>query len=274
MNSSHVVITGASAGIGLEFARQCGSRAKALTLVARRKDRLESLAEEIRGAHPGCAVRVASCDLLDVAATEAMLAAAITEVGPVDVLINNAGFGDVRYFDEAPFEKLERMIALNVTSLTRLTHAVLPGMLERGRGGILNVSSLAGLHAIPGYAVYTGTKHYVTALTKALRVEAAGSGVHITQLNPGPVATEFTQVAEIPPERSAPALVELSAERCARIGLRGLERNRAIVVPGLLMRINHRLLQWTPDFLMHFIWRLLLVRLAGRRGRGREGGER
>ncbi len=133
------------------------------------------------------------------------------------------------------------------------------------------VSSLAGLHAIPGYAGYTGTKHYVTALTRAIRVEIAGRGVHVTQLNPGPVATEFTQVAEVPPERAAPPLVELSASRCARIGLQGLERNQAVVVPGILMRINHRLLQLMPDFLMHFIWRLLMVRLAGPRNRGKGG---
>jgi len=198
-------------------------------------------------------------------ATDRMLREAEADGGPIDVLINNAGFGDVRYFDEAPLDKLERMITLNVTTVTRLAHAVLPGMLARGRGGLLNVSSIAGLHAIPGYAVYTGTKHYVTALTKALRVENAGRGVHVTQLNPGPGKTEFMEVAEIPAERATPPLMEMSASRCARIGLQGLEKNRAVVVPGLLMRINHRLLQWVPDCVMHFVWRLLLVRLVGHR---------
>jgi hypothetical protein len=155
-----VLVTGASSGIGMAIARQVASRAKALVLVARRASRLEELAKELRAAHPKLRVEVIACDLGDRAETR-RLSTEVDERGlTVDVLVNNAGIGLMGAFDRADPEKLIGMIELNVTSLTLLTSAFVSGMIERGRGGILNISSGFGLAVMPSFAAYIATKHY------------------------------------------------------------------------------------------------------------------
>jgi hypothetical protein len=249
-----VLITGASSGIGRALALQVAHRARAIALVARRKDRLEELKSELLTLNPSLRVVVSAADITKPEARDAMLAAVEAEVGPVDVLVNNAGFGDLGVFDRADWEKNERMIALNVTALTHLTHRVVRGMVARGRGGILNVSSGWGLTFGPGLSVYIGTKHFVTGFTEGLRLDLAGTGVRVTQVCPGPVATEFNDTVGNFTGMSPPGLVEISAERCARAAIRGLDRGRALVVPGLLIRFILFLGTKTPRFILRLFY--------------------
>jgi len=248
-----VLVTGASAGLGRELARQLGGRARALILVARRADRLAALAEELRAARPGLEVRTESCDLASADERERLLAAlAGTEV---DVLVNNAGLGDLELFERAGWEKLAGLLEVNVLALTHLTHRLLPPMLARGRGGVLNVSSGLGLTFMPAMAVYGGSKHYVTAFSEALRLELRGTGVVVSQLCPGPVATEFLEVAGNPFGKPLPPALELSAERCARVALRGFARGKALIVPGALMRFVIALGRLTPRAILRLVYR-------------------
>jgi hypothetical protein len=250
-----VLVTGASSGIGRELARQLAGRARALALVARRADRLEALARELKEAHPALEVHVRPTDLTDLEDCGALIDEVDAALGPVDVLVNNAGFGDVGAFDRADWDKLQRMIALNVTALTYLTHRLYPGMCARGRGGVLNVSSGFGLAFMPSFAAYVGTKHYVTGLSESLHVEAARLGVTVTQVCPGPVDTEFEAVAGNFTGRSPPGLVRISAAKCARQALAGFARGRALVVPGLVIRLLIFLGAWTPRWLLRLLYR-------------------
>lgn len=254
-----VLVTGASAGIGEALARRIAASAQRLVLVARREDRLRALADVLRRDRPELSVEVRACDLADAAARERMLDA-VEEGGPVDVLVNNAGFGDQSLFEHGRWDKLERMLALNVVALTHLTHRLLPGMVRRGRGGVLNVSSGFGLTSFPGVAVYVGTKHYVTGFTDSLRAEVADRGVVVTQVCPGPVLTEFHERTENTTGMRPPGLVAISADQCAAEALAGFARGRALVVPGVYIRNLLRLYAITPRWL----WRLITARLGRR----------
>jgi hypothetical protein len=185
IDSGAVLVTGASSGIGLALAEQLARRCRSLALVARRTERLEQLAARLKAARPELVVHVASCDLGDRAALDAMMSEVTAAIGPVDVLVNCAGFGDMSLFDLSRWERSEQMIELNVRALARLTHLVVPGMIARGRGGVLNISSGMGLTFLPGFATYVGTKHFVTGFTEALRLDVGRSGVVITQSCPG-----------------------------------------------------------------------------------------
>lgn len=249
-----MIITGASSGIGRALARQLAPRARALVLVARRKDRLEALCGELLAQRPKLEVRVFGCDVTDRGQAGAMLASVEAELGGVDVLVNNAGFGDLGAFDLADWDKIERMIALNVTSLAWLTHRVLGGMVQRGRGGVINISSGFGLTFGPGLSAYVGTKHFVSAFTEGLRLDVAGTGVRVTQVCPGPVDTEFQDTVGNFTGQAVPGALMISAERCARAAIRGLDRNRALVVPGILMKILIFLGTTSPRWLLRLIY--------------------
>jgi short-subunit dehydrogenase len=249
-----VIVTGASSGIGLELAKQMAPRAKAIALVARRVERLEELATELRTSHPKLTVFVRKCDLTDLNDAGAMIDDTAKELGPIDVLVNNAGFGDVGMFDLADRDKLSRMIQLNCTSLTYLTSRVIGGMYERRRGGVLNISSGFGLEWMPGFAAYAGTKHYVTAFTEALRLEAKQFGVTVTQVCPGPVDTEFEAVAGNPTGESVPGIVRIDAAHCARSSLRGFASGRAMVVPGLVMKLVMLLGAGSPRWIKRVLY--------------------
>jgi hypothetical protein len=253
LDGGTILITGASSGIGRELARQLAGRAAALALVARRADRLEELAAELSAQHPRLRVVPLPGDLADGTAVTALVARAQQAVGHVDVLINNAGLADFALFERAAWDKLQQQLQVNVLALTRLTHALLPPMLARGRGGILNVSSGFGLVFMPAFAVYAATKHYVTAFSESLRLELRGTGVAVSQLCPGPVTTEFLEVAGNPTGRAVPSLVELTPERCARVALRGFARGRALIVPGALLRLLLGLGRATPRALLRLV---------------------
>lgn len=244
-----VLVTGASSGIGMAIAREVAPRAKCLVLVARRIARLDELKGELMKANPKLHVETIGCDLGD---REAMtkLPGAVKALGlDVDVLVNNAGVGLMGSFDRADPDKLVAMIDLNVTSITLLTRAFLPAMIERHRGGIINVSSGFGLSVMPSFAAYIATKHYVTGLSEALVCDLAGTGVVVTQVLPGPVATEFEQQIGNYTGRKAPKLIEISAEHCARSTVRGFDRGRAMVVPGLFITLALMVNGLSPRFM-------------------------
>ena len=231
MHRPVTLITGASAGLGAEFARQCAHRGEALALVARRRDRLEALKAELGGE-----VHVFEADLAAPGAAARLLAEVDAAGLSVAALVNNAGFGLGGRFDAQPPERQLEMVDLNVRVLTELCRAVLPDMVARGSGGILNVASTAAFQAGPYMAVYYASKAYVLSLGEALHEELKGSGVRVSTLCPGPTATEFFEVAGAANSRLARMATDPVA--VVRAGLDGLARNRAIVIPGAANRIG------------------------------------
>lgn len=254
-----VLVTGASSGLGREIATQLAGRARTLILVARRQERLEELAAQLRKEGSGRTIAVRPADLGDLAAADSMISDVVNEFGPIDILVNNAGFGDMALFDRSDWSKMDQMIRVNISALTLLSRRVIESMVDRKRGGILNVSSGLGLTFMPGFGAYAATKHYVTALTEALRLEHRKTGVVITQLCPGPVATEFEGLTGNPTEHSVPKFLEISAERCARVALRAFERDRAMVTPGFWAKVMIGLGRISP----RLIYRLAMRPVAG-----------
>lgn len=187
------MVTGASSGLGEAFARALAPRVKRLVLVARREDRLLLLRAELMAAHANLEeVRVCRVDLADPTEREHLAA---TEAGTIDLLVNNAGLGDYGDFAGSDWARNQAMLEVNMTAVTRLAHAVLPGMRQRKRGGIINLSSLAGEIFMPDFAVYAATKAYVTRFSEALRLEVREDGIAVVAVCPGPVRTEFGAVA-------------------------------------------------------------------------------
>lgn len=225
MTAPVVLVTGASAGLGVAFARAFAGRGARLVLVARRKERLEALAAELGNA------RAVALDLAAEGASGRLMADLADHDEHVDVLVNNAGFGIVGSFARQDEKRVRDMVTLNVRVLTELCRAVLPGMVERKRGGILNVASVAAFQAGPRLAVYSATKAYVLSLSEALHEEVRKKGVHVSCLCPGPVDTEFFAAAGMTPEGAFKAVM-MRADDVVRIGLAGLDRNQAVVVAG------------------------------------------
>ncbi len=243
-----ILVTGASSGIGMAIARLVAPRARTVVLVARRVERLEELKRALQEASPALRVEVVPCDLSS-REEVTKLVAQIGERGiEIDVLVNNAGVGMMGSFERADAAKTTFMIDLNVTSLTLLTLAFLPRMVERKRGGVINISSSFGLGVTPMFAAYLATKHYVTGFTEGLCADLAGTGVVVTQVCPGPVRTEFEQTMGNDTGAKVPAFIEISAEHCARSAIRSFERGRAMVVPGIAMKIVMLINALSPRF--------------------------
>ena len=237
LDDCSAVITGASAGIGREFARQLASRAKLLVLVARRRDRLEQLRTELVARNPALLVNIRETDLSNLEQT--MQLAALLTNEPIDLLINNAGVGDRGSFATADPIHVNEQVLVNVLALTALTRALLPRMIAQKRGAILNVSSSAGFLPLPGIAAYAATKAYVTSFSEAIRAETRGCGITVTALCPGPVDTEFAEVANREPRGEKPraGLMHVAVEKVAQSGLIAIEQDKALIIPGLAMRI-------------------------------------
>jgi short-subunit dehydrogenase len=193
-----VLITGASSGIGRELALEFGARAETLVLAARRLDRLEQLREQLRGRYPGLNVVVLAADLSDEHEAERVLAKVSEQAGAVDVLVNNAGLGDSVLFDRPKWARTRQILQTNIFAVAQLTSGLVPGMVERRRGGVLNIGSGAGLTVLPNAAAYVGSKHFVAGFSEALRADLSGTGVTVTQVCPGPVDSEFDEVSGSP----------------------------------------------------------------------------
>ncbi|ROH88760.1 SDR family oxidoreductase [Stagnimonas aquatica] len=226
------LITGASSGIGAAFARALARRGDHLILVARSKDKLEALAASLR-AEQGATVSVIPADL-GLPECGRRLAAEVAGQGlSVDLLINNAGFGAAGAFATQDPVRDAEMIQLNVAAVVDLAHAFLPGMLERGHGGIVNVASVAGFQPMPQMAIYAATKAFVLSFSEALWVETRGRGVQVTALCPGPVDTPFFEATGSPQLRKAvPKGLMMAAETVAAQALAALAAGRPVVVPG------------------------------------------
>jgi len=246
--NSTCLVTGASSGIGVELAREFAKRGHGLTLVARREDRLKSLADELHSAH-GIRVEILSVDLTDASARQ--------EIGPtiegkgldVEVLVNNAGFSTVGPVDRADHEREVALVRTNVEAVADLCTIFLPGMVKRRRGAVLNVASTAAFQPLPGQAAYGASKAFVLSYSRAVRAELRGTGVSVTALCPGPVKTEFLEAAgfdEAEAEGSLPKIMWLPAPAVAAAAVEGLERGRAAVLPGLSNRIGAYLAYLTP----------------------------
>ncbi|MGH2988611.1 MAG: SDR family NAD(P)-dependent oxidoreductase [Solirubrobacterales bacterium] len=221
------LVTGASSGIGEEFARRLSARGHELVLVARRRDRLERLAEAL----PGTA-HVVPCDL----ATEAdSLAGKVAELGvEVDLLVNNAGFGTYGHFVELDAKREAEEVRVNCEAVVTLTHAFLPAMLKRRRGGVIVVASTAGMQPIPYEAVYSASKAFALRFTEALSEELRGSGVRVLAVNPGPVPTEWQEIAGHDDTGIVPG--DIPTEQVVRESLEAYDAGRRSVIPGRTIR--------------------------------------
>ncbi len=189
------LITGASSGLGQEFARQLAPQARALVLVARRMDRLEELKAGLARSHPELNIYCYALDLSDGAAIDRFTRWLADEGVNINFLVNNAGLGDHGPFESSAWPKVQAMLDVNIAALTKLTHSLLPVLRAFEHSAILNVSSTASYLPIPQLAVYAATKAYVSSFSEALRAELRGTGVSVTALCPGPVDTEFSEVA-------------------------------------------------------------------------------
>jgi len=230
------LITGASSGIGLALARLFAADKRDLVLVARRREALTQLADELQQTH-GVSVNVLAADLAEPDAATS-LARALGAIGlSVNTLVNNAGIGVYGPFVESDPARETEMIRVNVIALTELTKKFLPAMVRLGRGQILNVSSTAAFQAGPLMSVYYATKAYVLSFSEALSNETAGTGVTVTCLCPGPTITEFQKRAGVDQTRLFNSPWVMNAEDVARAGYEGMKKGKTLVIPGVMNRL-------------------------------------
>lgn len=233
------LITGASSGLGAEFARQCAARGERVILVARRKDRLEQVAAEIGGAE------IIEADLSEPGAGTRVVGEAISRDLWIRTLINNAGFGLIGQFERLSLPRQLEMIDLNVRALTNLSFVVLNDMRLRGEGAILNVASTAAFQPGPKMAVYFATKAFVLSFTEALHEEMKPHGINVSCLCPGPTRTEFGEVAGFGGNGLFDR-VSMNAADVVKAGLKGLDRNHAVVVPGWMNKVTAASTRFAP----------------------------
>jgi short-subunit dehydrogenase len=248
------LVTGASGGIGEDLARLLAAGGRDLVLLARSAAKLQAVADEVIRAH-GITSTVIAMDLSEPGAADELPRRLAERRISVDVLVNNAGFGTSGEFArEDPLEQ-QRMLQLNVAALTTLTRLLLPGMLERRRGRILNVASTAAFQPGPGMAVYYASKAYVLALSLALTEETAGTGVTVTCLCPGPTRTGFQDRAQLHQARLFRVTSVMSSADVARAGYDGLMAGRPLVIPGVGNKVGAQAVRFLP--------RLVAARIAG-----------
>ena len=251
--SSTALVTGASAGIGGAIARELAARGHGVVLVARRQDRLEALAQELSGAH-GVRAEPIACDLTK-ERDRNRLPGRISELGlEVEVLINNAGFATGGPFYEADPKRELEQVRLLVEAPVALTSTFLPAMVERGRGAILNVASVAGFQPLPYAAGYSAAKAYVLRFSEAIHHEVRGRGVTVTAVAPPPVETEFWEEAGWQAkggrsfEQATPGVARLKPEEVGRAAVKGLEAGDRVVIPGLAVKAAMQAAQYIPHF--------------------------
>jgi uncharacterized protein len=261
-----VLVTGASAGIGREFARQLAPVVGSMILVARRTERLEALELELKVINPALEVFFRALDLRnhdDVV----KFCDWLEESGlAVDLLINNAGLGDRGRFIDSDWDKVKAMLRVNIEALTYLTYRILPSMRKSGCGAILNVSSVTGFLPVPNLAVYAASKAYVTSFSEALRAELRSSNISVTVLCPGPVPTEFHSVAtRSGVDRTLPDFITVPVQRVVQEALASVARDRPRSIPGVALRMLLTLLLFTPMFIKRLVYDLQLRREAAPR---------
>nr|WP_314438155.1 SDR family oxidoreductase [uncultured Brevundimonas sp.] len=246
-----VLITGASAGIGAALARTYAAQGWNLILTARREGPLQALADELTTAHPVTAT-VICADLSDPTAPERLVSAIDARGLTVDGLVNNAGFSRVTGFLDTDLSAHRAMIQVMLTAPIELSRLLLPGMVERGFGRILNVASLAGqMPATGGDTLYGPIKSFLIKASQGLHLETRGTGVHVTVLNPGYTLTEFHDVngSRDQVSKAYPPWMWMDAARVARIGYQACEANRPSVTPGVMNNIMAGLARFLPDTL-------------------------
>jgi uncharacterized protein len=253
------LVTGASSGIGEEFARQLAARDVELVLVARRRDRLEALAAELP-----VACEVLPADLVEPAGVALVDERLRTTAAPVDLLVNNAGFGAYGSLEELPMDRQLQMLDLNVRALVRLTRTAVQQLRPRGVGGVINVGSTAGFQPDPYAAVYGGTKAFVRSFTEAVHEELRGSGVHAMLLAPGITATEFQDVSgvQLDPVTTAATMPPAPVVEAA---LRDFARGRAVSVPGAVNRLGALGADVSPSAISRRVSGVVHRRFAGHR---------
>ena len=252
------VVTGASAGIGRAFTHALADRGHDLVLVARDTDRLEALATELRDAY-GAAAEVLGADLSDPAELATVEARVADPDRPIELLVNNAGFGTVGKFVSLPLEREQQEIHLNELELVRLTHAALLGLVVRGHGGVINVSSIAGYQPTPGNATYGATKAYVTSFTEAVHEELKGTGVKCMVLAPGFTRTEFQARAGVD-SSEVPGFMWQDAPTVVQHALRAYDKGRAVCLPGPLNTATGAFTAVTPHAITRRIAGLIVTK--------------
>jgi hypothetical protein len=242
------LVTGASSGIGEAMAHELGRAGIPTVLVARRRDRLQEIADAYQG------FEVLEADLTTRSGQAAVAARASSSTRPVELVVNNAGFGTSGPFHELDVDRSTDEIELNVVALTRLSHVAVAAMVERGRGWLINVSSVASFQSAPNLAVYAATKAYVTSFTESIHAELKGTGVVATALCPGLTKTEFQSVSstESYVDRM-PGFVWSSAEEVARTGLRDAAAGKVVSVPGAVYKATVALSGVTPRPVSRFV---------------------
>jgi short-subunit dehydrogenase len=244
--SNTALITGASSGIGAAVATEFASRGYSLILVARREERLRTLANALSSEHDVDA-EIVVADLSREEERDRLQSELGGRGRAVEVLVNNAGFGHQADFARSPRERMVEMVRVNVEAVVDLTSRFITPMVERGRGSIINIASTSAFQPLPGSAVYAASKSFVLSFSEAIRTELRGSGVTVTAVCPGPVRTEFTANAEVPGvEDRTPRIVWMSAEDIARHAVDGAAHDKRVVVPGTLNRAGALVGQHSP----------------------------
>ncbi|MFI0347601.1 MAG: SDR family NAD(P)-dependent oxidoreductase [Chthoniobacterales bacterium] len=252
------LITGASSGLGAEFARQLAPHARDLILVARRGERLKILSQELIKLNPALRVHVKVIDVGNSAEREKLAVWTIEQKLQLNLLINNAGLGDLSEFGDASWNRLEAILNVNITALTHLTHLLLPLLRQHRPSAILNVGSIAGYLPLTGYLVYAASKAYVRSFSEALRIEEACHNVTVSLLSPGPVPTEFFDVASRQgekisvTERAAAPLIT-SKEKVVKTALQGVLSHQPEIIPNFLLRVVFTISLKLPFFLQRKI---------------------
>jgi uncharacterized protein len=256
--SQTALITGASSGIGKELAIQFAKGGVEVALVARSEHKLHELAELIRKDH-SVAATVIPCDLASTGGVDQLCDQLRERNIHVDTLVNNAGFGALGKFAELSIDRQTDMLMVNVVALTRLTRALLPAMLKRGRGGVLNVGSIAAYQAGPYMSVYYASKAYVLSFTEGLREELANTGLHVTCLEPGATESNFgddSGMGKLDMFSSS----AMTSQAVAMAGYQGYCNNQDIVIPGW----KNRLIVTTTSFLPRFAMRKIVSKMQGK----------
>jgi len=238
------LITGASSGLGVDFARELAARGTHLILVARRAEQLEQVQQELRAAYD-VQVEYRVADLADAKACEALHAELANEGKAIDILVNNAGFGLFGDFCDLSWERTDQMLQLDVVALTHLTRLFVNDMVARGNGSIMLISSVGAFQPSPGYAAYAAAKSYVLSLGHALHFELRGTGVTCTTVCPGVTATEFLQVSGQEKTWFHKATMMRSAT-VARMGIKRMLAGRPEIVTGIINAVSAFSMRFLP----------------------------